>query len=414
MFSTPKVSWLLTTLGLLSLGCGAVPVDPGMDLEPGIDLPGSTGDEGSMTEGEDADGSTTDEGGTSGGSTGDDGDDADPDDSSGSDGEPADSGPPTCADETIQLEVAPPQVMLLLDKSNSMIQYSWDHDDDPLTQPVTRWNSLHSVVDQLSHDVETGMELGMVLFPSPSLTATNAETACMVDPDPGAPVAIGNADAIVSALPPADSDDIFGGTPVSGGMNVVLDHLASIEDGRPQAIVLVTDGAANCMAGTAGNAVFTEYDADLAPMVADAFAAGIPTYVVGVDILDQVGQYPADNPFVRLNELALAGGMPQGGDGEAFYNTTDETQLLVALDAITAELSCTIGLTLPAEFSDQVTVSVAGVEVPRVDACGDDGVGWRYLEEAAPYSSIELCTQTCDDVHIEASLDVEYACIPQG
>jgi hypothetical protein len=54
------------------------------------------------------------------------------------------------------------------------------------------------------------------------------------------------------------------------------------------------------------------------------------------------------------------------------------------------------------------------VLVPRVDECGPDGVGWRLLEDAAPYESIELCATTCDAAHVAASLDVTYTCPPQG
>ena len=44
-----------------------------------------------------------------------------------------------------------------------------------------------------------------------------------------------------------------------------------IELEAPVARVLVTDGAANCMAGTDGQDVFTRYDDDLEPLVRDAF-----------------------------------------------------------------------------------------------------------------------------------------------
>ncbi|MEX1362106.1 MAG: vWA domain-containing protein, partial [Nannocystaceae bacterium] len=211
-----------------------------------------------------------------------------------------------------------------------------------------------------------------------------------------------------------DATDLYGGTPVSAGLTVVLDHLAAIADGRPQAVVLVTDGAANCMAGTSGSQVFTEYDDDLAPMVAQAYADGVPTYVVGVDILDEVGVYPQANPYQRLDELAVAGGVPQLGGGEAFYNTTDEQTLFTALDGIAAELSCTIELDQPAEFTDQITVRIDGQTVPRVDECGPDGVGWRYLQDAAPYTSLELCAATCDEAHAVEQLGLDYACIPPG
>ena len=216
---------------------------------------------------------------------------------------------------------------------------------------------------------------------------------------------------IVGALPAADTFDLFGGTPASAGLSVVLDHLDAVADGRPQAVVLVTDGAANCLEGTSGNDVFIQYDDGLEPMVAMAAADGVPTYVIGVDILDQVGSFPADNPYERLNEIALAGGVPQDGD-EAFYNTSDEETLLVALEGIADELSCTINLGQDAEFENQLTVRVGDDEVARVDECGPDGIGWRYIEEAAPFTSIELCSVTCENAHIASALDIDYACIP--
>lgn len=419
MSIAPKVFSLSVALGLLCIGCDPGSGGSGDDssLDSGVPLPGTGGMSGDATDaGDDVPGSADGSGTAGGGSADSDpdgGSNGDPDSSTGS-GQPSDDdGPPPCNDETIQLAVEPPQVMLLLDKSGSMVQNVWDHDDDPMTPSITRWNSLYTVVDALTNDVQDGIELGMALFPSVSLTETDAATACIVDPDPAAPVSLSNAAAIVNALPGPESTEIYGGTPVSGGIGVALNHLAQIQDGRPQAILLVTDGAANCMEGTSGNDVFTEYDDELAPLVAGAFADGIPTYVVGVDILDEVGIYPEDNPYVRLNELAQAGGVPQQGM-DSFYNTTDEAQLLQALGEITSELGCTIELTIPAEFENQLTVEVGGIEVPRVDQCEPDGEGWRYLQDSAPFTSIELCPGSCDSAQATAALDVEYSCVPQG
>jgi hypothetical protein len=403
---------LITGFGLLCVGCTDVPIDEDVELEPGIDLPGTTDGADDSPPPVDSEGPEP----TTHGSDEDPGDD-DPDGSTGTTGEPSDeetAGPPSCAEESIQLTVEPPQVMLLLDKSYSMIENAWDHDGDPLTPTVTRWNSLYSVVDTLAHDVEDGMELGMVLFPSPSITDNGTGTACMVDPEPGAAASLLNADALVSALPAPEATDLYGGTPTSGGMAVVLEHLAAVQDGRPQAVVLVTDGAANCMDGTSDMGVFTEYDENLEPLVAGAFAGGIPTYVIGVDIVDAVGIYPQDNPYVRLGELAVAGGVPREGAAEAFYNTTDEDELLTALGGITAELGCTLTLTTPALFADQLTVRVNGAVVPQVDECQPDGEGWRLLQDAAPYESIELCAASCEQAHMQDGLDVTYACPPEG
>lgn len=396
-------------LAIVLVGCADIPVSDGVEIGGGVDLPGHDSDD----DGRDSDDGGHDRG-TGGGEGGD--DTGGPGAETGSTGEPADdgpSGPPTCEEQSFQFSVEQPQVVLLLDKSHSMVDNQWDHDGDPSTPMVTRWDSLYHAVDMLVHVSEEGIELGMVLFPSVQLVDNDAATACIVDPMPHSPVGPLNGSGVVNALPGPDALDLYGGTPVSGGLTVVFDHLEEIEDGRPQAVVLVTDGAANCMAGTDGNQVFTEYDANLAPMVAGAFAAGISTYVVGVDILDEVGLYPADNPYVRLNELALAGGVPRIGP-EAFYNTSDEHELSNALDQIASKLSCTLELDTPAEFSGQVTVTVAGEAVERVGECLPNADGWRYLQDSAPYSSIELCAATCSDAHAQAQIDIEYACVPQG
>lgn len=380
------------------------------ETDPGIHIPGdSSGGEpgrGESTGGPGDDGSTGDEGPGPG---------PDPDPDTGSTGEPGGGdGPPPCDVETFELEVEAPQVVLLLDKSYSMVDNLWDHDGDPMTPPVTRWNSLYTVVDTVSHDIQGGAELGMMLFPSDSLTDNGVATACVVDPAPNAAVAPLNADAIIGAMPGPEALDLFSGTPASAGMTVVLDHLATVADGRPQAVLLVTDGAANCMPGMAGEQVFTEYDEDLGPLVAQAYADGIPTYVVGVDIVDEVGVYPQANPYERLSEIAMAGGVPNMGGGAPFYNTTDELSLLGALEGITAELSCTLELDASAEFADQITVWIGGQEIPRVEACMPEGAGWRYLQDAAPYTSIELCPATCDLAHEAEQLSLDYACIPPG
>ncbi|MEX1367656.1 MAG: hypothetical protein AB1Z98_31290, partial [Nannocystaceae bacterium] len=171
-----------------------------MEDEPGIHLPGSSGGDESTTDGDDP--GRADDGSTSGDEPG---PDPDPDDS-GSTGEPADDdGPPPCDVETFELQVQPPQVVLLLDKSYSMVDNQWDHDGDPMTPPVTRWNTLHGVVDGLAHEVQDGMELGMMLFPSDSLTDNGVATACVVDPEVAAAVAPFNATAVVDAMPGPDA-----------------------------------------------------------------------------------------------------------------------------------------------------------------------------------------------------------------
>ncbi len=332
-------------------------------------------------------------------------------DTDGSDESTGDDGL-SCGGETFELRAEAPHVVLLLDKSNSMVSNTWDHDASGATSPITRWNSLYHVAEALAVGQQDALELGVVLFPSATLTSNDSATACTVDAEPGALVGNFDADSVASTLPGPNDTDLYGGTPTSRGMEVALEHLAQIDDGRPQAIVLVTDGAANCMAGTDGQDVFTRYDDDLEPLVRDAFMQGVPTYVVGVDIIDALGQYPQANPYERLDAIAEAGGVPQAGE-ESFYNAANEGELLDALDEITAQVGCTFELELSAEHEEQISMSIGGDSVARVDECQPGEAGWRYVEPSAPYETIELCAATCSGAGDLFEVEIERACSPE-
>ena len=97
--------------------------------------------------------------------------------------------PPTCETTTAIASNVPPNVMLVLDKSRSMVNYTWDDDGMPQTDEVTRWTSLHATVDSITHQYQDGMRLGLTLFPSVEATGTYDvgqlvdQTAAVVGPD---------------------------------------------------------------------------------------------------------------------------------------------------------------------------------------------------------------------------------------
>ena len=68
-----------------------------------------------------------------------------------------------CEIPEIDLEPVVPHVMLVLDKSGSMISNSWDHDNNNNTADVTRWNSLVSVVDLIVNQFGDQFEFGAQL-----------------------------------------------------------------------------------------------------------------------------------------------------------------------------------------------------------------------------------------------------------
>ncbi len=326
--------------------------------------------------------------------------------------------------------VAVPRVMLVLDKSGSMDSESaghWDHDANPDTPEVTRWNSLHATVESLVTKFEKRIDFGAVLFPSLAATQEYSAAACPVEATPDVPVGPDQAAAILAAIPGANATKLHGGTPTTAGIRTALAGLASDDPevmAQPHAIVLVTDGAANCSAepiDDQNSSLFEVYDETLAPLVAEAFAKGIPTHVVGIDIADELssdtkdGEPDLTNTFARLNELAEAGGHPRPGP-EKFYHATSELGLEQAFQEVfMLSISCTIDLGRSLEdyvFIRQIEVGTPGGDPleyggSEVQDCAKES-GWLHTD--ATRSAIKLCGDACTNFQATGELDIVLDC----
>jgi von Willebrand factor type A domain len=325
-------------------------------------------------------------------------------------GESEGDDPPTCETTTAVASNMPPNVMLVLDKSRSMINFSWDDDGDSQTADVTRWNSLYGTVDSIATQYEQGMNLGVTLFPSKAATSDYYE-ACLVSAAPEVATAAGNASAILAAIPGAESLDLYGATPAAAGIATALAHLESLQDGRPAAMILITDGAANCGIGNAGADLFNLYDEDLPLLVADAWErAGIPTYVIGIDIQEE-SLAPDTRPRDKLDEVAQLGGVPQAGD-VGFYDATNADVLLSALDEIASSVSCTVQLGEAPSGPDQLMVRINGQTLEQLDSC-EQGDGWVFSDPDGALDRIELCNAACDSLLEFGEVEAEFLCPPQ-
>ena len=323
------------------------------------------------------------------------------------------TGPAQC-DAPVEVPIVAPAVALVLDKSGSMgsgLFNLWDHDGDPQTPLQTRWESLHAVVAAAAIRFDRAMNLGLVLFPATWATGTYDEGACPVSAFADVPVGPRNAAAIVAVLPPAQAtSEIQGATPTALAIATARDELQGVGDDRPRYIVLVTDGAANCHIGAPdGKSLLEVYDPDVLPAVADALAAGIPTHVVGIGVDDFVstsamdGQPDKINPHAKLDELAVAGGVPRDGQPR-FFDARDEAGLRAALETIAAEiLDCTVDLDAPPGPDEIVEVSVGGRDfgATQVSDC-DITDGWRFTTKER--DRIALCGQACADFRVEGAL----------
>lgn len=331
--------------------------------------------------------------------------------------------PNDCGESAVKIEVVTPSVMLVLDKSGSMVADPggfWDHDNDPNTPSITRWNSLYSVVDLIVNNFNGSMNLGAVLFPSKTATSNYSEAACVVSASAEVPIGPMNAAKILGAIPGAltDATMMKGGTPATKGLKVGIAELGAAPADQPKFMIFVTDGAANCQEMAPDTTtLFEMYDDKVATTVADALAMGIKTYVVGIDISQEVSGAAKDgnpdntNTYEKLNAVATAGGVPRPGD-EKFYNTTDQDELKAALEMISMQiLPCIIDLDpLPAY---PMYVEVAPYKNVQVADCATED-GWKFLPDSQNPTQVQLCGQACSDFQMSGVLDIQYVCPPQG
>lgn len=121
---------------------------------------------------------------------------------------------------------------------------AWDHDADPNTPAVTRWSSLHQIIEGVVGEHEGMIDFGVGLFPSQAATMADDVSACPVNADVEVPVAPMNKAAVLAGIPPAGAE-LHGATPAAAAVIAARDHLQSLDPAAARAIVLVTDSAAN-------------------------------------------------------------------------------------------------------------------------------------------------------------------------
>lgn len=336
-----------------------------------------------------------------------------------------------CGEVDFQLEAVPPNVVLVLDKSGSMVSENdadndgeydgyWDHDNDPNTPLISRWNSLYNVVDFVVNGFDTQINFGAVLFPGEGANNQYGPGACVVANTPTVPVAPMNAAQILSTIPAATATNLQGATPATAGITTAIEHLETLDPEIPRFMILVTDGAANCSADATTNQELMEvYDENLPIVVGDAYNdLDIATFVVGIDIVDALtgsgnDGAPEANTFERLNDVAVAGGFPRPGN-EKFFNTINEIELMDALSEIAGQVvSCVVPLDMPPVHPNFVEVEIGGMVIPRVEDCATED-GWVWVNPDGPYDAIELCGTACEALVDVGTVDATFGCPPSG
>src|SRR5688572_29217004 len=182
--------------------------------------------------------------------------------------------------------------------------------------------------------------------------------------------------------------------------------MQSLTDTNPKYILLATDGEPSCINvgpndGSEGQEEARPY---AVTAIAEALAAGFPTFVMGVGT-------NKDSAVDTLNAMADAGGRPKPDPNpraNLFYLGNSAAELTSALQAIAIDVkTCVFPLTTEPEDPANIAVNVDGEKVPPDDTKMD---GWSYNDP--DQTVVEVYGSWCEKVKASGSDTVQiiYGC----
>lgn len=294
-----------------------------------------------------------------------------------------------CGSTAFRVERTPPDVMIVLDRSGSMMRTSDSKnpmdpkDMVPEGTPV-RWSYTSEALKSVLESTQSDIAWGLKMFPTcvPGLRWNQCDpNACHIEggltlPEIDQGVALAN--TISMAAPRLDT----GATPMAPALDEAVSALKQrMGNNRPKYILLATDGIPNCGVEAASmmrkDSVNDEEGAIAS--VRAAKAAGFDVFVLGIGFMDQT-----------LNKLAEEGGRARPGDTK-YYSANDGASLKAALAEISAAtVSCTISLGRQPPEEAQARVDVDDAEVV-MDAT--DGWSWATDDRTSITLNGSHCTK---------------------
>jgi hypothetical protein len=320
----------------------------------------------------------------------------------GTDSGPAPDSGVVCLSEQVKAEAVPLAMLVLVDRSGSMVGDKW----------LSATNAIRAFADRAE---VVGMKMGVQFFPP--LAGTDACNASSYEAlaVPIAPLPE-NVIPIQQKLLATDANG--GATPMRSGLEGSIGAMRDFLTENPLnegVVILVTDGDPNSCGGVSAVVGAAQGGAKPPPGI-----RAVRTFAVGMD----------GATFGNLDQIAAAGGgFPTAFDVGA--GPSAQTALVDALESVrTGALGCEYVLPLPppekgALDLDSVTVELTpGMNDPkqsirRVDgkeACGATTGGYYYDDPASP-TRVVLCPASCDAVRgggAAAKVDLAFGCIARA
>lgn len=290
-----------------------------------------------------------------------------------------------CAEQNFSIELVPPRIMILLDRSASM-------NDEVTGFTDTKWDQATAAIENIVQTYYYDFLFGFDAFPS----SGNCDVDGPILVDVGETTA-GNQD-VITALYGTTADGAS--TPLYCGMEILGDPSYAPGLNDPAAskyMVVVSDGADLC-----GEGCCTALNPIAHPECVatnSEFAQMVSGLVDDADIRVFAISFDAENVSeTQLNAIASNGGTGQ----DEFFDATDQTSLEDVFDIIAQEvISCVYALEDPGDAADPDVVNfyfvIDGDEevVPHDEGCVQ-GLGWTWTDSS--HEAVEFCAEACDQL----------------
>lgn len=294
--------------------------------------------------------------------------------------------PLNCGVTTIQTtQIVRADLLVIQDRSRSMAQGVTGSNNPPAGQ--SKWDLVSAAIKKVVAGTTT-VDWGLMLFGNGVL--------CNVPATPDVPVGPGNAARITQLL---NAAQLAPGTPTTAALKNSLAAMLALKDDHPRYMLLATDGQPDCGGGNTG----TDDSAAAIAAVANAKAAGIATFVVGIGANTGAEQ--------TLTAMAAAGGVPNDTPGQPlYYPVTSSQDLVNILEKAALKITpCKYPLPVLPPNPDEVLIEGPFGTIPR-DVNHQEG--WDYDDDGKSVSFYGLSCLTLKERAV-ISVQATYAC-PRG